>query len=228
MPMKAVPSTPEDLEKRKARGGPELLSGIPFKNENDIHIVACNAYLRQGPTRKISHVVDAFSKKFHEDLGGTEINWQVVAKEFQWKERAIAFDAKIEQERNEAWTRVMTSGLSVDYNRVEALKGIAKVLIDQFHEQDEDGHHRWLWTKEIRRYGRMPHAVEYPIFTFNQGLVAQIRGVLDDLAKETGGRRETVDHNVTSEIALKTYVSVSPDDWDDEKKLPVETLDDDE
>lgn len=58
--------------------------------------------------------------------------------------------------------------------------------------------------------------VSYKVF--NQAEVNTLRGLYDDIAKETGGRSNKVElSNPDGTISIKTYLVTGPDDWPEAK-----------
>ena len=67
------------------------------------------------------------------------------------------------------------------------------------------------WLEDKKMLGEE----EYTFYKYNQSQVDQYRKVLDDVAKEVGGRVQRTD--ITSgDQPIKGYVGISPDDWDKE------------
>lgn len=100
----------------------------------------------------------------------------------------------------------MTEGFALKEHRVYKLSLLAALM-------EQDLLSGILWTHEIKGVGAGPAAeiVEYE--EFNKAEVDAYRGVLDDIAAETGGRIKNVDVKSDGK-QLKGYVVVSPDDWD--------------
>lgn len=79
-------------------------------------------------------------------------------------------------------------GLAVRENRIRKLQRLARLL-----EKDIFGER--LWVKDYKSIGSRESAEVVELERFNAPEVDQYRGILDDIARETGGRRETVDLN---------------------------------
>lgn len=88
--------------------------------------------------------------------------WFQMAKEWNWTERAEAWDEAQRQSLEEDATRIYGSGLSLAHERVDKLKQIAQKLED------------FILDKKTTRIS--PFVIE------------QYRGILDDIAKERGER----------------------------------------
>lgn len=89
----------------------------------------------------------------------------------------------------------LTAGLALKSNRVQKLQQLAALM-----EQDIFG--GFLWTDQVKMIGSGPFSKEVDYEEFNTAEVTQYRGVLDDIAKEVGDRRQTVTTiNLTPEQA---------------------------
>lgn len=167
----------------------ELLAGEPQKGETQKAIQACNDFLRMGVGRTLS----ALAEKYTESLQNTPPtksydtlrDW---SRTFNWQSRAAAYDATWEQRKNEERQKVMNYGIALDYERVTKLKRLADFLEEQIFEEDDNGKHPNVWVRDVKRIGYGDTAETVDIEHFNAPLLAQFRGVLDDIAKEVGGR----------------------------------------
>ncbi|MBA4421301.1 MAG: hypothetical protein C0391_09150 [Anaerolinea sp.] len=130
--------------------------------------------------------------------------WKDNAGKWRWKERAEAWDTELYRvsiAQEEARQRdVLTTGLPIKANRVEALNELAKKLC----KEAMDPNKRWL--KEIRGGLEVIH--------FNAGLIEQCRGVLADIAKEMGHRTTTMDVTTNGENINQGIVIILPEkEW---------------
>lgn len=75
----------------------------------------------------------------------------------------------------------LTTGLAIRENRVAALQRLAQLM-------GKDLFGGFLWTEETKGVGSGPAAEIIDYDEFNGAEVAQFRGVLEDIAKEMGGR----------------------------------------
>jgi hypothetical protein len=82
----------------------------------------------------------------------------------------------------------LTTGLALKENRVIKLQQLAALM-----EHDLLG--GFLWTEEVKGVGSGPAAEVVDYDQFNGAEVQQYRGVLEDIAAETGGRVKNVDVN---------------------------------
>lgn len=160
--------------------------------ESDKAVQACNDWLRLGPGRTIPLLLEKF--KNIQDYSvptlsrGTLEQW---ANKFKWAERAAAYDAPQEEIKNAARDEVFKTGLSLDYERVRSLKRLAADLEAQIYETDEEGNRLRLWVRDVKQIGSGEAAQVVELERFNSSLLSEFRGTLDDIAKETGGRKVT-------------------------------------
>ena len=108
-------------------------------------------------------------------------------KSYAWDERARHYDELCSQregqERAERRWRVLQEGLSTSLERVDELKERYAALKKDLLREER------VWLVEVK-YQRMEdgHFERVENLRFNAALIAQARGLLADLARETGGR----------------------------------------
>lgn len=179
----------------------QLISGERHAKETDRAVVACNDYLRMGVNRSLAQLAANIGEvSVKKPTLRTMERW---SSDFDWQERAKLYDANAEREKTEAVAKrrreVMESGLANDFERVIELKRLAKVLKRQIYKKNPDHPHRYpnLWVRDVKQIGAGPTATREDVYRYNSPLIDDFRGVLDDLAKETGGRkfRQEVDLN---------------------------------
>jgi hypothetical protein len=171
----------------------ELLVGEKQEGETRRAVQACNDYLRMGSGRSLAKLLDRYQTAT--ELPPTKRlktlkDW---SRKHNWQGRVSEYDIELECQKNEYRHEVIQSGLALDYERVNELKRLGCFLIDQVYEQDEDGRHFNVWLRDVKQIGGGLHAKEVKLERFNAAIISELRGVLDDLAKETGGRRQNVD-----------------------------------
>ena len=107
---------------------------------------------------------------------------------YQWPQRVAAFDeienrevqAKYHFERN----AILRSGVALEHERVEYLGALYKRLSSFIQSEDV------FWTKHVKAVNLGQGQVErYEWRRFNGDLVRYLRGLLRDIAHETGGRK---------------------------------------
>lgn len=107
---------------------------------------------------------------------------------FDWQQRAAAYDAEIEQQKELQAQAAMREYLALDYWRVKQLVDLADFLRDQIYEQGIDGTFHNVWVPDVKQIGSGETVERVDIERFNPAIISEFRGVLDDIAKETGGR----------------------------------------
>lgn len=162
---------------------PELLAGERKEGETDRAVQACNDYLRLGPGRSLSKLLSKYTKRNQkEPVTESESTIKKWSADYDWQLRASAYDAVLEEMRNEKRRKEFDAGLALDYERIRKLKKLANLL-----EQDLTVR---LWLDDVKSIGSGEFAERVDLIRFNSALVEQYRGVLDDLAKEVGGRKQ--------------------------------------
>jgi len=100
----------------------------------------------------------------------------------------------------------LTSGLALKENRVRLLQELANKLKDDLFMNGK------LWLLQVKGIGGKKNFERVEYYDFNSSEVAQLRGVLDDIASEVGGRVSNVDLS-TKGKPIKGYVGITPDVW---------------
>jgi len=118
---------------------------------------------------------------------------------YDWSARAELYDTELERQKTERAQEIMQTGLALEHERVEELKGLYALLRDQLYEQGENGVLHNLWLPDVKQIGAGEYAERIDIERYNSALVSDLRGVLDDLAKETGGRVQRQRHEGSGE-----------------------------
>lgn len=113
---------------------------------------------------------------------------------------------KVAQIKDEAETSALKKGFALKERRVESLNKLAEEV-----ERDllEDGR---LWLPDRKAVGTGDYQEIVDVETFNSAEVTQFRGLLDDIAKEVGDRRQKVDLKVNAREALAELLGASPDE----------------
>jgi hypothetical protein len=156
-------------------------------------------YCRMGPGRSLASLCERYqsgAKTGPEKPPTTRLNtlkeWSA---KYAWQMRCAAYDAVVEAEKEAKIAarraKAMEEGLALDYERVHLLKRLARTLAGEVFVEDR----RWL--ADVKQIGAGEFAERVDIVRFNSALVNELRGVLDDLAKETGGRK----HKLVSEVS---------------------------
>lgn len=172
----------------------ELLQGERQRNETGKAVQGCNDYLRMGPGRSVAALQREYAKQ-HKNAPPTRSvdtlkQWSV---KYGWPQRAEQYDKQLEAEKNTKAIEIMQSGLALAHERVEKLKSLAAFLEGQLYEKSADGVYHNVWMADVKSIGSGQYAERVDIERFNSALIEQFRGVMDDLAKETGGRKQQMD-----------------------------------
>lgn len=105
---------------------------------------------------------------------------------FAWVERSERFDAlQAEKTKLEYETRrdqIMQAGLALAHERIDKLTTIFNRLYEDFQEEQN------LWLPDKKGIGQAENFTVVDIVRFNAQIVDQMRGALDDIAREVGGR----------------------------------------
>lgn len=110
-----------------------------------------------------------------------------------WQDRVKVYDTHIEAEKTAEAQRLRTEGLAADHARIYELDKLYRALDREF-----DGG-KGIWYSDIKVSSRGDE-VEVP--AFNNALISQMRGVLDDIAKEVGGRKQRLEHSGSVDLAM--------------------------
>lgn len=180
--------------------GLEPLTGERQGKETNKAIMACNDYLRMGPGRSLQKLHRKYIEYTLENPPTKHL--RVLARwstNFGWQSRATLYDSEVEehktQEAKKRQKQALETGLSLDYERIITLKELSAFLLGQLYEEGETGTLHRLWLPDVKQIGSGEFAQRVDIERFNAPLISEIRGLLDDLAKETGGRMRRVEIN---------------------------------
>jgi hypothetical protein len=118
---------------------------------------------------------------------------------YKWVSRVAVWDEEQDRIREEARAteirKIMQSGFAQEHERVAALNRLAEKLLS---EVDTD---KKLWLEDKKL---LPNGDDVNLIRFNGNLIEQVRGLLDDIAKETGGRIRKTEAKVT--MVPKQYI----------------------
>ena len=174
----------------------ELLAGERKENESDKAVIACNDYLRMGSGRSLRKLAKKYGKTRQNTVPTDSLNTlEVWSSDYEWQQRASLYDGELEHLRNEKKRKEFEAGLALDYERVHELKSLAHLLKQDLTVR--------LWLDDVKSIGSGEFAERVDLIRFNSALVEQYRGVLDDLAKETGGRK-TKTENINIDLSKLT------------------------
>jgi hypothetical protein len=169
--------------------------------------VALRDYLQLGPGRSLAALLDLYKTSPAPPTRSAR-TLRAWARRYDWPERASCHDEyqrssrlSAESERQQA---AMQTGLAQTCERVESLK----LLYSQLQTYLERA---WpVWLADLHESGS--HA---RVARFNTAIIIQMRGILDDLARETGGRA----------ASLLAKVAITPGQLPDLRRLSQDELD---
>ena len=194
-PSKSSESTPAPLTLQP-------LAGTRREGESDKAVLACNDYLRL-PHRSLGKLHRCYMRQVTEidqnrpisaSAGPGLSSLKQWSAHNEWPERAALYEYVLERERSDIHKLYLRTGIAAPYARVQFLKEVFSVLEDDFSEMDVTGRRHNLWLAEPRAIpvddgnGNVKMEV-FDIYRYNAPLVSHLFQVLDDLAKETNGRR---------------------------------------
>lgn len=175
------------------------LSGQRQSKESDAAVIACNDWLRMGTGRSLPALLELYQQKsaFISDFKPPSTSYKTLntwSSRYNWPERATEYDAAWEQRKNAEREAVLNYGLSLDYERVRELYQLADFLRGQIYERNLDsGVFHNIWVPDVKSIGSGDKAERVDIERFNAPLIEQYRKVLEDIAKEVGGRVNKTD-----------------------------------
>lgn len=132
---------------------------------------------------------------------------------FGWQARLQAIADQAAAEAVAAITArrraILEDGLALDFERVDVLKRVATRLLDEIENQGR------LWVQDVKAIGSGETAERVDIERFNAAEVEQLRGLLDDIAKEKGERVKKLEHGGTPGRPIGVRHSAGRDKSDD-------------
>lgn len=147
-------------------------------------------YALMGPSRSLANLCNFYTNQSPGTLHfpatrslNTLKKW---SQTFAWVERSERFDVlQDEKTRAEYETRrnqIMQAGLALAHERIDKLTTIFNRLYEDFQEEQN------LWLPDKKGIGQAENFVVVDLVRFNAQIVDQMRGALDDIAREVGGR----------------------------------------
>lgn len=183
----------------------ELLAGERKERESTKAIQACNDYLLMGPGRSLQKLhriyIGYTSEKPPVSHLRTLAEW---SRRYEWQARAALYDTAIQEQKITFAAEAIQTGLASTYERVLALKKLADSLTTEIWEPGGNLVPGKVWLNDAKQIGKGPYAERIDLIRFNAPLIEQYRGVLDDLARETGGRKQQFEHSGPGGGPIKT------------------------
>lgn len=200
----------------------ELLAGEKLERETKRATQACNDYLRMGAGRSLLKLHRTYAEYGPEKPPTRHLaTLKIWSSSFAWQERAVAYDAEIERQKNEYTEQrrreAMETALALDYERVLELKRMFGLLDRELYETDEKGNiigfkRETVWVPDVKQIGGGQFATQVDIERFNRAIFEIRRGLLDDLAKETGGRKQFTEMDVNLARRIEFFDVVPPEE----------------
>lgn len=189
------------------------IKGTRRTSESNNAVIACNDYLRMGTGRSLVGLLQKYTDIYQDKPPTTSLaTLKAWSTKFDWSDRATEYDADYENIKNAERQAVMDYGLALDYDRVNRLKRLADFLEQQIYERGEDGDYPNVWLPDVKQIGSGEHAERVDIERFNASLISEFRNILDDLAKETGGRKQRTEVTGANGGAIIIQTGQSLDD----------------
>jgi hypothetical protein len=208
VPAKIRPDTTK--ETKPAHGTAETYDVLPLAGKREDGesvraVEACNDWLRMGRGRSLRklkrHYSQADSKPSETlqntpesspptDSYDTLRDW---SQKFHWPDRSVLYDFEWEKKRTEIAHAEMNTGIALPYIRLREIKEIYSILKSEMMEVgqnaagDEVLHN--LWTPDVKMVGSGESAERIDLEKYNSAIIDDLRGLLADAAKETGGRQ---------------------------------------
>lgn len=102
---------------------------------------------------------------------------------------------------------IMETGFATAHERVAVLKELAGTLLEDLRDPEK----RWL--RDVKGIGQGDNWTQVDIVRFNAAELAEFRALLDDIAKETGGRPKTIRVDIEQRIRIMAVqMGLDPDE----------------
>lgn len=183
-----------------------LLAGVKQSKESHRALLACNDWLRLGPGRSLVALLEQYRRNEENQAPtrskGTLWGWSA---RYDWAGRAATYDQAAEDAKTARARAIMASGLALAHERVAKLQELAAFLERQLYEKSAAGVYHNVWLPDVKQIGSGKDAERVDLERFNQGLISEYRATLDDLAKETGGRKQEHQIDLTQHFDLEAW-----------------------
>jgi hypothetical protein len=177
--------------------------------------------------RSVNAVFEAENKKKQEetrtDTSGEGYRpgreWYGAAEQWQWSERAGAWDAYRIAERDRLIeleeAEIMKEQYALKHKRIKDLSKVAKLLREEVFDDKK------RWVEDVKSVGKEPYYVD----KFNKGIISEYRATLDDIAAEMGERvkKKEIEHKG---LPPSVYFDFDPDQDGTEVAEGIREIDD--
>lgn len=157
-------------------------------------------YLAMGPGRSLERLVERYKSGTRSAPTRRLTTLKCWSGMFDWQNRlqAIASEqiAMATAAESARIREIMESGVAVTHERVAVLKELHDLLLSDLRDPDK----RWL--TDVKGIGQGDNWTQIEVERFNSAELEQLRGLLDDIAKETGGRPKTIRLDVEARIRI--------------------------
>jgi hypothetical protein len=157
-------------------------------------------YLALGPGRSLDQLAEAYRIRTGSVPTRQLSRLKCWSAMFDWQERlqAVANEQVDLAAAAEAARirEIMATGFAQPHERVAVLKELAETLLTDLRDEEK----RWL--RDVKGIGVGDNWTQVDIVRFNAAELAELRGLLDDIAKETGGRPKTIKVDIEARIRV--------------------------
>lgn len=185
------------------------LEGSRHLDETDNSVMACNDYLRM-PRRSIRGLSQYYCTNLDQFRPPEPVPTKSAATlrywshTFDWQDRAAMYDWKRDRDKDEIHRAAMETGIAAPYQRIAFIKEIFNVLLAELESTDEHGNLHNIWVLEPKEVVNAYGIKETQFFArYNSALVGQVLSLLNDAAKESGGRRAIDPSQMLLDMLLK-------------------------
>ncbi len=164
--------------------------------------------VRLGQKQK-EHLIELISaglrtKEINEQAKKFRPSYQVTRQQVDFYRKRLG--VKLDELDGAAEAGALKRGFALRERRVESLNTLAEKMEEELIGEN------MLWLDQVKMVGSGRHAKQLNYEEFNAPMVQQFRGVLDDIAKEAGDRRQKVDVKVDPREALAKLLGVPPEE----------------
>lgn len=166
-------------------------------------------YRLMEPVRSIAAVYQGESRNGEKPRSNAPGLWYEIAKQWQWEERAAAWDAHLDAEIEKTIAaerkKVLRTGLALQHKRVELLSKKVQQLIDITNEDSG------VWIPDVKSVGMGKDAERVDLVQFNDAAFRELREYLTDIADEMGERVKKKEVSY-KELPPDRYEGITEDD----------------
>lgn len=159
-------------------------------------------YYHMGPQRSLQKLWEQYRQSPGDEVPTRRLatlrKWSTV---HNWQTYVVDKDAEIAKAQfEEIKTQATVTGYAVFQKRIWDLGQMAELLFEEFKDEDK------RWVPDVKSIGQGEYAERVDIVRFNEGLLRQFRGTLDDIAKEMGERQKNINFSDESSKSAEEHV----------------------